>query len=211
MEALRLFRFMGYAKAQLEKDYSPVGGRFVCADCFEDYAIKDFVEANAENNECDYCGEQSESEPIAAYIDDVIEFIIDGVKTEYEDPDNSMGYDEGWVGAVYDSDELFEELVEVSAFSDGLFEDIVGSVADSKWCKIDPYGDPLSDVWYFDWEHFSKRVKHHTRYVFYKLPKKKKDALPYSRAENPYDILDHIGRMANRLGLISTVLAVLNS
>src|SRR6266496_5470483 len=169
---------MGIAKSQLEKGFLGIGGKFVCAYCFEDYAIKSFVEANAENHECDYCGELSDDEPIAAYIDDVIEFIIAGIESEYEDPANSVGWcsaEGGWVGAtVYDSDELIGDLIEASPFADGLVEDIEESVAGRQWCQIDPYGEPLSDEWYFDWEHFSKRLKHHTRYVFYKLPKKKK-------------------------------------
>ncbi len=84
---------MGYAKAQMEKGFSSAGDTFVCADCFEDYAIRNFIESIAENNECDYCGETSE-EAVAAPIDDVIEFIVNGIESEYENPGNSVG----WLG-----------------------------------------------------------------------------------------------------------------
>jgi len=200
---------MGYAKAQLEKGFSPIGGKFVCANCFEDYAIKYFIDLNAESMECNYCGEVSEGDCIAADIDDVIEFIIAGVESEYEDPANSIGWcsgEGGWVGApVYDSDELIEELVEVSSFSEGLIDDIVESLAERQWCQIDPYGDPLSDEFFLDWGHFSKQIKHQSRYVFYKMPKRKNGSNHYSRADNPYDILDCIGSFAERLGLLSTI------
>lgn len=198
---------MGYAKAQLEKSFSHIGGKFVCANCFEDYAIKNFIELNAKTTECDYCGGVSDSdEPIAADLADVTELIASGVESAYEDPANSAGWcsaEGGWLVTTYDSYELIEELVEVSSDADGLLDDIAGSIEGREWCEIDPYGDPVSDSLYFDWKRFTQQIKHHARYVFYKLPKEKKGIQSYRRPDNPYDILDCIGKYANVLDLIT--------
>jgi len=60
---------MGRAKEewarQCELGYSSVGEKFVCPECFEDYAIREFVVAHASSEECSYCG-KSATEPIAA-------------------------------------------------------------------------------------------------------------------------------------------------
>ncbi|MBV5327016.1 MAG: RES domain-containing protein [Chlorobium sp.] len=199
---------MGYAKAQMEKGFSSVGDTFVCADCFEDYAIQNFIESIAENNECDYCGETSE-EAIAAPIDNVIEFIVNGIESEYENPGNSVGWcsaEGGWVGTtVCDSYELVKELVEVSPNSNTLIGDIIEAVSDREWCHIDPYGNPMSDEWFLDWEAFCEGIKHNTRYVFYRLPTKKDETKFYKRAENPYDILEEIGKIVKELEIIETL------
>jgi len=196
---------MGYAKAQMDKDFSSAGGSFVCADCFEDHAIKNFVEAMAETHECDYCGETSE-EAIAAPINEVIDFVVKGIESEYENPGNSVGWEGGWVGAtVYDSYELIPELVYVGDSSSNLLDDIIEAVSDREWCSIDPYGNPISEEWFLDWEAFCKGIKHNTRYVFYRLPAKQDETKFYQRAENPFDILEEIGKIVNELEMIVTL------
>lgn len=73
---------MGLMTKDGDIGYYPTGEKYVCSDCFGDYAIKSFIEAQAVSTKCDYCHTES-SEPIAANMDDVIEFILDGISPEW--------------------------------------------------------------------------------------------------------------------------------
>ena len=67
---------MSYSKRQyerqMEEGWSSIGGA-VCAECFTDYAIKEFIHANLTELTCSYCSRTSES-PIAAEILDFVRF-----------------------------------------------------------------------------------------------------------------------------------------
>lgn len=165
------------------RGYSSVGEKYVCSSCFDEYAIEQFIHRNAESYICDYCGNTSEDEqPIAASIDSVIELIVEGIKTEWGDPgDEGVGWESregGWVGAdVYDKWDLLKEHLDIGFRRESLFNDVYNSILVDQWCHKDPYGVPLGDEWLFDWEHFSRQLKHHTRYVFFKLPKRSDDSV----------------------------------
>ena len=75
--------------------------KYVCAECFSDYAIKEFIEQNAVDEKCSYCSNQSDK-PIAAPLEELIEFIREGIETEWDDPVNCVWYESaegGWMGA----------------------------------------------------------------------------------------------------------------
>jgi len=182
--------------------------KYVCSSCFDDYAIQEFIEQEAESHKCDYCGNESEGdEPIAAPIDSVVELIVEGIKTEWGQPgDEGVGWasrEGGWIGAsVVDTWDLLREELEIGFYSEDLFHDVFDAFTDDEWCEKDPYGDPIGDQWFFDWQHFSKQVKHHTRYVFFKLPKRAEGREWYHPVDNPYDILYEIGSIVDRLDLV---------
>lgn len=206
---------MGGAKGAWSEDqeegFTSIAESYVCSTCFDDYAIQEFIEQAAESLKCDYCGSESEGEePIAAPLDAVVELIVEGIKTEWGQPgDEGVGWcsgEGGWLGAkVVDTWDLLSEELSIGFCSDDLFKDVRDAFTDDEWCEKDPYGDPLGDQWLFDWQHFSKQVKHHTRYVFFKLPKRAEGKEWYQPSDNPYDILYEIGDIVNRLGLIVTI------
>jgi hypothetical protein len=191
---------------QMEKGYTPVGEKFVCGKCIVEYAINEFIEEVGEIHKCSYCTNKV-GKVKSVPIDSLIEFILEGIGSEWGDPnDEGVAWDGGWEGAeVYDSWDLLSDELEIDFDSRKLFEDVANAIMDRQWCKIDPYGPDPGDEWLFDWQHFCKQVKHHTRYVFFKLPKKKKDSSWNQAADNPYDILYHIGSIVNRLGLVAEV------
>ena len=47
--------------------------KYVCVDCVNDYAIEDFIQKNAINLTCNYCGKQAnqKNDPIAASFKDI--------------------------------------------------------------------------------------------------------------------------------------------
>jgi hypothetical protein len=77
---------MGWAKEQLlreqEEGWHSIGEKFVCAGCFEDEAIRSFVKTRASEHLCSYCGKRAKK-PIAAPLDDVLEYVPTQVITEF--------------------------------------------------------------------------------------------------------------------------------
>ena len=61
------------------------------------------------------------------------------------------------------------------------------------------------EEWYVDWEDFSDQLKHHTRYVFYRVEKADAGDDTYERARIPHEILDTIGELVLAQELIRTV------
>jgi hypothetical protein len=198
---------MSWSKRQLERqmdeEWSSVGNKFVCPDCFDDYAIKEFVVVNAVANQCSYC-EQTADAPIAAEMDEVISFISEGIHREYEAPVHNVHYETaegGYTMAVTDTWDLFYEL-EIHT-NDKIFDDLVQAFRDYQWVQKDPYGDLPCDALRYSWEEFCDQVKHHARFVFYKL--KTRDE--WERQPEPFTILDSLGEIVAELGLI-TILPV---
>lgn len=59
----------------------------VCPDHTDDYALKKFIEMSAVATSCDYC-ERGADEPIACSVHDLIEFIDQGIRHEWDHADD---------------------------------------------------------------------------------------------------------------------------
>lgn len=168
--------------------------KYVCAECFSDYAIKEFIEQNAFNKKCSYCSRESD-EPIAAPLEEVIEFIREGLETEWDNPVNCVGWESaegGWMGArVIDSYELVtEEIEELWDTNPNVLDDIIYSL-DQEWCQRDPYGLPDDEALFLSWTGFAEQVKHRTRYIF--LRRQDKEESPHDLDIIPvYKMLDRL-------------------
>lgn len=191
------------AKRQSERGFLSPGDKYVCSNCFGDYAIQEFIKAEANYLECSYCVTISDDIPIARHIDDVIEFILEGIETEWDDPRNGVMYDSGeggWIGIeVIDTEELLIRL-DLGLHNEELLDDITESIFQTEWCRNDPYGDRPHEEWYYDWEEFSEQIKHHVRYVFYNIHNKQADE--FGIEKEPHEILEKIGIIAINLRLI---------
>ncbi|MCK4435484.1 RES domain-containing protein [Candidatus Bathyarchaeota archaeon] len=175
---------MGYAKEQWARrtalGYGDVPDKYVCAGCFEDYAIKEFIKETAVEKKCSYCNKKSKV-PIAAELEIVVDFICQGINTEWEDPVENLPYESaegGYQGArVIDSDELIRyEIEELENTDEEVLEDIILALAVSHdWCKKDPYGLRKEEALSLSWADFAKQVKHYTRYVFLELDDEEDD------------------------------------
>src|SRR6266436_4018705 len=87
------------------------GDLAVCAKCFEDDAIKDFIRHHASEKKCSYCSRRSKK-PIAVPMNEVLELIGDGIRFEYGDPDaEGNPWDEGeYVFKTMSTDEVLDEI-----------------------------------------------------------------------------------------------------
>jgi hypothetical protein len=183
---------MGFAKQLFERGISSPGEKYVCWKCFGDYAIREFIKNEAKDLRCDYCGRNSSEQPIAAHINDVIGFILDGIESEWDDPANSVGWEGGWMDInIYD---ILRDI-DLGIDKEELFDDIAHSIMQKEWYA----GLSSQDEWYYDWEEFSNQVKHQIRYVFFNVPREKAAGLRIER--QPHEILERIGVLVNDLGL----------
>ncbi len=178
----------------------------MCAACFSDQAIQEFIEANAGETYCDFC-ERKESEPIAADADDVAELIMDGIKTEWVDPAEELAYESaegGYQGVQIDFDEVLEEVgnpILTYDFQAALTAATTGHT--TAWCKRDYAAPHLDDSMTFSWQELADLVKYESRYFF--LLKKDEGYPEPGRADTALQILEGIGELAQQAGLIRTL------
>lgn len=146
----------------------------VCAACLGDHGLASLVEGIASKLRCDFCGTESESEPIAAPVDDVVDYMDECISREYEDPANSAGWcseEGGWLGVqVFSTDELLSEELGLELPNDDgkLFEALCDGLggASREWVRRDPYGPAPEEVYQWSWDRFSSLVKHRRRFFF---------------------------------------------
>lgn len=188
---------MGLLTKDGDLHYYPIGDKHVCSDCFSDECIKGFIESQAESLKCDFCGKES-TEPIAADIDEVIEYIRDCISTEWGYPDDELVpvEDGEYVFPVTNSDELINYEIELDANPDVL-EVIVQAFVDELWVKKDyRTADPMLSGWAL----FVEEIKHHRRY-FFSLDEDER----FSFDILPSKFLDRLGKEISELELIKTL------
>jgi len=199
---------MGRAKEewtrQCELGYSSVGEKFVCPECFEDYAIRAFIEAHASSEVCSYCG-KNDDQPIAAHMDDVLPFLAEGINFEWNMPEAELPYETregGWQGQVYDGQELIE-TIDIRTNSDDLFEDICDSFDEQLWCQRDYFGTRDEDALRYGWKGFCEQIKHQSRYVFFRIDDAPDECdhetIPASK------MLDVLAGVIEKRGLVSVI------
>ncbi len=202
---------MGWAKRHMEEveaqGFDCSVDKYVCKECIGNYVIKDYIGENADEFHCDYCGKESEDEALSVHLEGVLRIILNGIRTEWEDPNNCVGWNSregGWLGVtVYDKREVIEEYWDdLDIENEDLIEDIIDSMNEQEWCERDPYGLRPYEYDFYTWELFCKQIKHETRYVFFKANKDYRDSDSYYK--QPFEILETIGRFINELGLIKS-------
>jgi len=176
------------------------GDRYVCAFCLEDSALKAFVRENVSRYRCDYCGRRRPS----VKADEVVELIVEGLRTEYEDPNNVMGWDSGeggWLGVTTDKGDLVRNF-EVTE-NEELYEDIVDVITLDEWCEQDPYGLSTHERLSYGWERFCELVKYENR--FFPTMRRKRERYPDPDEVPPAELLRSLADILPELGLIRHV------
>jgi HEPN superfamily RES-like protein/RES domain-containing protein len=175
----------------------------VCGGCFADEGIKGFIEENATDEECSFCGATSEN-LIAASIQEVAEFIEEGVRRAYGNPDEcGMSWDSEdqryYPGSTYDTTDLVSDLVDLPNDDDGkLFDAICYNFDNDAWCDIDQYRLSDHEQLQYSWDHFCRVIKHERRFFFSGHFKYKDDDEIFS----PGRLLEIIFEYAETIGLI---------
>lgn len=153
---------------------------FVCSACFGNPGLKDFCSSYTESTECDFCG-ATDSEPIAAPLDKVIEHIDSCIHRYFDDPTNAgLPYETregGWQGKTYDTWEVFDDLgLDLPKDEDGrLHKAISDGIETDLWTDAEPYRLSPDEQLSFSWERFCRVIKHERRYFFLHEEKEQRD------------------------------------
>lgn len=178
---------MGRAKERLieleERGYGEVPDKYVCADCFGNKGIKDFIEQNATSDICSYCGKKAKNgDAIAASLEEVVGLIVRSISLVYKNADSLSwdSEDDCYIGITYDLyavlDGMGLELTATDAHKyDSLYNDLTSSLHCDLWTDRDTFSK--NEAYQAGWRRFVHQVKHNSRYVF--------SAIKYNR--DPYD------------------------
>jgi len=188
---------------------------FVCARCFDDYAIKEFIKANAVRKQCSFCGRRNLRKAIAAPGEDVLEFFLRGINSEFDDVGkHSLPFDqeEGrHIVPVYGIWELVHDQFTDISSSERVLDWIVDSFNDGRqWCDRNPLILSPEEGWVVGWKDFCDAVKHKTRYLFFETPPQQAPGeLPEPGEEphyvHPAKLLEEIGAAVKSAGLIREI------
>ncbi len=180
----------------------PAIGYTVCAGCFGDDDIQAFIRSNVDSNECDFCGRESRTRPIAAPLDEVFDFIFAALEREYERAVDALGWDSaegGYQGMHWNSAELLESVGLELPNDDGrLFEILAECLGDEVWCERDTYTLREDERLVGSWEDFCSSIKHERRYFFLRKAKNRFG----SEYLAPSDLLRFIGKTVNEYELV---------
>jgi hypothetical protein len=151
--------------------FGSVNYEFVCAKCFSDEALQDFVSGIATSKKCDFCGRTSGNK-IAAPFEEVSERIAECIARYYDDPGKAgMSYvsaEGGYQGITYDTYEIFDlmELDFPRTGGDALRDELASAMPTDLWSENEPYGLNDDDRLQYSWDSFCRLIKHKLRYFF---------------------------------------------
>jgi hypothetical protein len=167
--------------------------RFVCMDCFADYAIRAFVNSRAESRWCSYCLQESDRK-IGARIGIVLEFIRKGLE-EFAftmDP---------WSAEAALANNPSARAVYAEFFPGTprrLLWDLINGLQDEVSLAT-LIVRPVAPEWLtHSWTTFSNQVKHECRFVFYRWRARQK----LGDAHAPFRLLDEIGGYVKALEMV---------
>ena len=194
---------MGQAKQMmLEQDDCNLGyikDTYVCSRHINDYAVSNFIKSKGSKGNCFYC---SDCRSIIS-LQDLMEFIMEGINKHYDDAADYMSYDSsegGYLGKTIDRYDLINNLLDIDDYN--LKEDITEAVSDSiTWSERRQFYLDEKDLLEAQWELFKNVVKHKSRYLFShtSIFKTEEDS------QKAYDIFKRISKGIIPLGVINKI------
>lgn len=202
---------MGRAKEhwmkQMDGGWQSVGEKFVCPRCLPESAIAQFIKKQATSTKCSYCRRRTKK-PRAAPMDDVLEFISDGLHREWDDPGNAGVHWEsaegGYTMATTDSDELLADYG-LDECHEALWDDLIDAFGMAEWVRRDPYGMPPDEERIFTWNRFSEQLRHRTRFVFFRVETDFSDELGGASDLEPHHVLNRLSESVVSLNLLEVI------
>lgn len=145
---------------------------YVCADCFDDVGLKEFIRKNADNDSCDYCRATAD-DGIAVAVADLARHMERCLFREYEYAIDCLPWesrDGGYQGADHwDTRDFLSDELQLSLPNDDgdLFRDLCAALGDEPWCKRDPFQLEEHQMLALSWEMFCDIVKYRRRFLFW--------------------------------------------
>lgn len=197
----------GYEEDEGFASSGPAEGYSVCARCFDDKYIEEFIESTVDSQECDFCGRKSRIKNIAAPLDGVVDFVLEAVDREYERAVEALGFESaegGYQGAHWDSTDMIEQIGLDLPNDDGrLLEILVNCLGDEPWCDRNPYAQREDERLVSSWERFCEFIKYKRRYFFFQ--QEEEEILAPGEYLSPAELLGFIGKTVEDLGLVKLV------
>jgi hypothetical protein len=172
--------------------------RYVCADCFNDKAIKTFVHTKAIRSECDFCNSQSTS-PHAAPWSCVLALIREGIESCWTD---EPGCEVDFPGVPSYSTEQVLENANSPIKNESVLEALLLALHDQEpWYGRFFGGKGRFDKLVLEWDDFLYHVIQKSRFFFF-VPKAGDDNL-FEPPEMPtVDVLDALGDLVRATHLV---------
>ena len=158
----------------LKHTHSHMKRNYVCASCFHDHAIREFINSHLEQRACTYCGRTS-SRRIGASLGEVLAFIMDGIQYEWvpctpqvEWEAENLGWHGGRHGRIASDSMIQSVLPELRTAKGELLKDVVSSIP-REWRPRRQYDPEPEDFFSYRWDEFANAVKYQTRYIYYRI------------------------------------------
>ena len=168
----------------------------VCSRCINEQSLAKYIEENASEDECSYCGEHWEW-PRAMDLDDLLTHMRERIETEYEDAANSVGYATREGGYLLPTMDAYELLLEVAPDwdprSERLRSDVAAEFLETPWVHTNPYSPTEEEEWIGSWRDFVHLVKHRVRYLLF--PPEMQDRGKFTETTAPSEMLDQLGKL----------------
>lgn len=178
-------------------------GTLFCAECVDDYALKEFVRETAEawGDHCDYCGRTGEG--IAAPTDMLLELISRSLASEWEELDGSYfdSEDGQYIVPDYEAEEVFDEYEPFA--NEKLADDIIAAFGDRHFTHFDPMVLNEREALVYSWSGFADYVRHKGRYLFLATAQEK-DTWDEPHAVPPGKMLEELDRILSEFDLSNT-------
>ena len=175
----------------------------VCAKCFADSGVHEFIEDNEIEAQCSFCNSKLGDAPVAL-LEEVVDHIRTCLYEEYDDAAGQLAYDEGeYIGAHWDTKELLLDVIGLDLPRDRdekLLAELVGRLEDITWCEKDAYGLDDRDRTRFSWALFCEVVMHRRRFFFSDYEEEH-----YSDTYSPGEVLDKLFQGAETYGLFQVL------
>lgn len=199
---------MSFAKRMLEEEQAReyvTSDDTVCADCFTDIGIKDFISENLEAKHCSVCGRKARNK-IAIRADKFLEFFINTVNENYENADGHAPFDteDGrYMVDTWDTyDLVFDELCDIAEQEtlDWIYSRLKG---DLTYCRKDWQIMSPGEAMESGWETFCYAVKHKSRFLFFTKDDLQDENEPF--LVQPAEMLEALGEAIHSCGLIRRI------
>ena len=183
----------------------------MCPDHVNDAALKQLIGVYATEMACSYCDKTDDhGEPVAAAFEDFMARFMVGVHHCYARADDEgVLLDEGeYIGATtYDSDEVAEDILYAAlhdypnAAQDDLLADIQAVMIPDNWVRRNWQWPSDEERLSYSWDAFKELVKHQTRFLFIRWPKR------YPRDPDQMSPLEFFDTLVNLLAGLPEVTA----
>ena len=183
------------AKKQMNNWKAPI--KYVCANCVEDYFLKNIIAKNLAKITCNYCGKSSQVN-IAAPVESIMGPIETGLSSLFVDGYGTSGLPDGG-STLKNLPSTAEALrkIPLECHKD-LLHDAADAFECDKWDKYPLSFDDPGRSMQLSWETFSRTVKHSARFFFSSIEPR----VQFSFIKSPSELLEGIGKIVLELELI---------